>query len=137
MNLYRETESHSPSRDIPAPLSSISSIGYGVPSPIDQNPDPVQERVFEEKTILLNFRKPVIHHSIMDKSFKEIFRAILTHAMECSFAECRLDSGEYFLRPSPSFTEIIALLILLSKKNLFEKTRSQETPNLHCKTSCE
>ena len=58
-------------------------------------PDPIQEHVYEEKAMLLGFRKPLPPHPLSRASFKELFKAILDHAAECELQECRLDQRTF------------------------------------------
>ena len=81
----------------PAPPSSASSTTTfsQVQTPqMSHRVDPALEPVYEEKAYLLGFRKPMTPHPLSRLSSKEFFRAILEHAADCEFQECRLDSRE-------------------------------------------
>ncbi|KAH8115335.1 hypothetical protein DFH11DRAFT_1688502 [Phellopilus nigrolimitatus] len=78
----------------PSPASS-SATAFGQPiQPQAQltAPDPMLEPIYEEKAVLLGFRKPLPPHPLSRLSFKELFRSILSHAAECDLQECRLDN---------------------------------------------
>ncbi|KAI5117068.1 hypothetical protein M0805_008814 [Coniferiporia weirii] len=55
-------------------------------------PDHVLEHMYEERALLLGFRKPMPPHPLARLSFKELFKTILDHATECDLQECRLDN---------------------------------------------
>ncbi|KAL5532011.1 hypothetical protein ACEPAF_5575 [Sanghuangporus sanghuang] len=96
----------------PPPTPTASSTGSSTTSysqPLTPHtstrvmaPDPLQEHTYEEKAMLLGFRKPLPPHPLSRVSFKELFKAILDHAVECELQECRLDH----LRKTPQLSFI-------------------------------
>lgn len=103
----QRTQADSSRLMMPPPSSAASTTSTYSQSMTPQfqprvvTPDPMQEQVYEEKAMLLGFRKPSHPNPLSRLTNKEFFKAILDHAAECDMQECRLDNRR--MTPQLSF----------------------------------